>query len=91
MSVLPQGGRLLDGPQALPPKEQRIIAPGDVRVIPAGMGAPQCPCSLAVIDQINLIVYYLPMTPQMVTRLIDALDEYDPRIAETDNTENNHR
>jgi hypothetical protein len=89
MSVLPPGGHMLERPQALPPREQRILAPSLVSVVDSDMGATQCVCALAITDVVNLTIYYVPMTRQMMDdlseRLIMALVAPD-----TTDTERNH-
>lgn len=72
------GGRLLGDSAGLPPKEQRILAPSTVAVTDSNMGAKQCACALTVTDVVNLTIYHVPMTRDMVRRLRDDLWHYDP-------------
>lgn len=72
MSALPGlGGKILDG-HGVPPKEQRILAPSMVDVDASGGYSRQCVCSLRITDPINLTIYYVPMTQQMVDNLVDG-------------------
>ena len=74
--------RLLDRPQGVPPKEQRILAPSLVAVNPCNMGSAACECSLQITDPINLAVYYVPCTPQMVEQIRADLAHYDPTLVQ---------
>ena len=64
--------------RSVPPKEQRIIAPSTVTVLHDGGYAPRCVCTLAVTDPVNLTIYYVPCTPQMVTAIRADLAQHDP-------------
>jgi hypothetical protein len=75
MSALPLGGHMLDRQQAVPPREQRILAPSTLGVVNSNMGASQCACALVVTD--------VPMTPQMAQDLRKALRDYDPEYSDT--------
>lgn len=85
MSINVAGGRMLDGTHALPPKEQRILAPSVLHVVDTDMGATQCACTLRITDPVNLVLYYVPMTGPMVTALRKELSAFDPHAAQ-DNT-----
>jgi hypothetical protein len=61
----------------IPPKEQRILAPSTVDVEHNGGYSTQCVCTLRVTDVVNLAVYYVPLTPGMVTQLRTALAQHD--------------
>jgi hypothetical protein len=89
MSALPLGGHMLDRQQAVPPREQRILAPSTLGVVNSNMGASQCACALVVTDVVNLTIYYVPMTPQMAQDLRKALRDYDPEYSDTP-PERNH-
>lgn len=74
--------RPLDGidlkPQAMPPRKTRILAPSGVEVDDTGGYSPQCACSLRIVDPVNLHIYYVPLTPQVVTQLRSKLAQHDP-------------
>jgi hypothetical protein len=83
MSVIPPGGRVLGSPQFVPPKKQRILAPSTIEAVSGGMGHDKCPCALRITDIVNLTVYFVPMTGEMVTALREALEPYDPQTMGT--------
>ena len=83
MSVPPPGGRILGTPQFVPPKEQRILAPSTVDAVSGGMGHDKCPMALRITDIVNLCVYFVPLTGEMVTTLREALEPYDPQTMGT--------
>lgn len=64
------GGRLLDT-HGVPPRKQRILAPSMVDVEDTGGYSRQCIVSLRITDPINLTIYYVPMTRQMVDKMVD--------------------
>jgi hypothetical protein len=80
---------MLERPQAVPPREQRILAPSLVGAVESNMGVTQCACSLRVTDVVNLVIYYVPMTREMAVQLIAEL-EIAAGIAVSDDTERNH-
>lgn len=87
MGGLPDGAHLLHKPMPVPPRKQRILAPSLVKVIDANMGSEQCVCSLRITDPVNLAIYYVPMTRQMVEQLQDELDAVVPSPAEQSRNE----
>lgn len=82
-------GRMLDVPRALPPKEQRIIAPSSIGVRDSNMGSEACVCAVMITDPINLTIMYVPCTPKMVMDLRDELARHDPRDTDEHNAEDN--
>lgn len=62
----------------VPPKEQRIIAPSTVNVLHEGGYSHNAVCTLAIVDPINLTIYYVPCTPDMVTHIRAGLAQHDP-------------
>lgn len=67
------------GVTSVPPRKQRILAPSLVSVTDSDMGARQCTCALTITDVVNLAVYHVPMTVEMVRSLArQLLDRQDP-------------
>lgn len=64
--------------RGVPPKEQRIIAPSTVNVLHDGGYSHNAVCTLAIVDPINLTIYYVPCTPQMATVIREGLAQHDP-------------
>lgn len=73
MSALPAGRLLDDLRGGLPPKETRILAPSLVDVENTGGYSTNCVCSLRITDTVNLTLYYVPCTAQMVRTVVHDL------------------
>jgi hypothetical protein len=75
MSAFADGAVPLGRTQGVPPRKQRVLAPSAVQVIESNMNSSVCVCSLMITDPVNLAIYYVPMTIQMVEQLRDSLED----------------
>jgi hypothetical protein len=90
MSLNPAGARLIEPSRAVLPRSQRILAPSTVDVIDSDMGGPHCIGALKVIDVVNLDVYYVPMTIEMVEHTRDRLEELGAKYHNAQDNRSNH-
>lgn len=72
------------------PQDQRIVAPSQVNVLAGSFGSPTGVCALQLIDLVKLHVYWVPMTPKMVSDLVRELIKYEPEWADPTATEGNN-
>ncbi len=90
MSLMDARGGLDLSRAQVPPKEQRILAPSSVDILDTGGYSPMCVATLMVTDPVNLAIYFVPLTTQMVTLLRDKLAQHDPSTQPVSSEGDNH-